>query len=92
MNGLPPDSGSSVVVANAKNQTKSAVNKGLTGGSNNTFDIGSVLKEMEEYNSQQYVRNEEIFGPVNNKTTVIAVQVRGQCQMRSRQVMLQRFS
>jgi hypothetical protein len=37
-------------------------------------DPTSVLKSMKEINEAQYVRNEEIFGPVSNKTIVIAIQ------------------
>lgn len=39
------------------------------------IDVQAVLEAMEVINRQQFVRNEEVFGPVDNETIVIAVQV-----------------
>lgn len=44
------------------------------------IDIPKVLAQIAELNSQQFVRNEEIFGPVDNDTVVIAVQVHNRLQ------------
>jgi hypothetical protein len=39
------------------------------------FDVDSVLEQMDRINDKQSIRNEDIFGPVDNNTVVIAIQV-----------------
>ena len=39
------------------------------------IDIAKVVAEMKKINDDQLIRNVELFGPVNNETVTIVVQV-----------------
>ena len=44
------------------------------------INISSILLQMSKMNSDQTVRNEELFGPVTNETLVIVIQVHNRLQ------------
>ncbi len=41
----------------------------------NGLDIPTVLAKMKKMNEDQLVRNVDLFGPVNNNTLTIVIQV-----------------
>ena len=44
------------------------------------LEIARVLSKINSANSEQKIKNEEIFGPINNETVIIVIQIHNRTQ------------
>ena len=65
------------------NETLTGNSPGKTGNLGSGFPdskIARILEKIKQLNEEQSIRNEDIFGNVNNETVIIAVQVHNRLQ------------
>jgi alpha-1,6-mannosyl-glycoprotein beta-1,2-N-acetylglucosaminyltransferase len=53
-----------------------AVGQNAANGGRTPLNISDIRRSIERYNDAQQVLNEELFGPVQNDSLIIVVQVR----------------
>jgi alpha-1,6-mannosyl-glycoprotein beta-1,2-N-acetylglucosaminyltransferase len=65
-------------VLGGTNASDAAVAAGQNGapGGRASLNISEIRRNIERYNGMQQVLNEELFGPVQNDSLIIVVQVR----------------
>ena len=56
--------------------TAGAAGQNAVSGSRAALNISDIRRSIERYNEAQQVLNEELFGPVQNDSLIIVVQVR----------------